>query len=108
MARSKLKTDAYTALVAAVDVARKTHDELKLMSYKDVEKLLGESAAGLSKTFVVNMQRKLVRSMVQEGLQSAADWILSRISGTYPNAAVGVKRGRIVQVWLDGKPEEVE
>ncbi len=81
---------------------------LELLSPAQVREAIGQGVRGLSKTFIGNMQRRLVAEMRREELQSAADWILSRILTQFPNAEVTVKRNRIVQVWLDGLPEEID
>ena len=107
-ARRQQKSDAYTALITGVDAGDVKHQALELLTTKEVKAVIGGKADGLSNTFIGNMQRKLVRKMQHEELQSVADWVLSLITSQYPNAEVDIKRGRIVQVWLDGKPEVVE
>ena len=105
-ARRLRKADAYADLEIAVDAGSKTHMELALMDDAAVRAMIGEKAKGLSTAFVGNLRDRLVRKMQQAELQSAADWIVSRVSGQYPNAEVSISRGRVVQVHLDGVPEE--
>ncbi len=107
-ARRQRKSDAYAQLETAVGAANKTHEALALMTTGELRTMIGEKANGLSGTFVGNLQQRLVKKMQQAELQSAADWVKSLILVQYPNADVTIKRGRVVQVWLDGKPEEPE
>lgn len=98
----------YESLKAAIVSQKLSVRGLELLSPAQVREAIGQGARGRSLTFIGNMQRRLVAEMRREELQSAADWILSRIVTQFPKAEVTVRRNRIVQVWLDGKPEETE
>ncbi len=102
------KRTLYESLKAAIVSQKLSVRGVELLSPAQVRMAIGQGVRGLSVTFIRNMQRRLVAEMRREELQSAADWILSRILSQFANAGVAVKRNRIVQVWLDGLPEEIE
>lgn len=100
------KRALYESLKIAVGLQKLSTRGVELLSPGQVRTAIGPDAKGLTNTLVRNMQRKLVREMERAESQSAADWVISRIFTQYPNAEVGVKRGRVLQIWFDGVPVE--
>ncbi len=102
------KRTLYPSLKAAVVSHKLSTRGVELLSPAQVRMAIGQGAAGSSITLIRNIQRKAAVEMRREELQSAADWILSRLRTQFPDAEVGVKRNRVVQVWLDGEPKVIE
>lgn len=96
--------DAYSDLVTATSDA----SALQLMTLKEVRTLIGSNAVDLSETLIENFQRKRVKQIQYENLQSAADWIKSLIIGTYPQADVNLEHQNCLKIYLEGKPKEIE
>ncbi len=107
-ARRLQRTAAYDELKDAIQAAGHTYPAVLLLDVKAVRTLIGEKARGMSQTLIRNMQRKALVELKRAELQSAADWILSRILSQFPGAEVKIRRGRVIELWLDGVPEEVE
>ncbi len=105
-ARRLRKTGVFDDLRAAIEAAAMTYQALELLDGAAVRTLIGAKAAGLSGTFVRNMQQKVVAEMKRRELQSVADWIVSRVASQFPNVGVVPKRGRVIEVHLDGVPSE--
>ena len=103
-----IKIDAYQNFELSVKTANYSADGVKLLTIDEVRLLIGVEAKSLTITFVTNMQQKLVAEMKLQELQSAANWIISRIITQFPTAEAKVKRNRKIEIWLDGLPEEIE
>jgi len=106
--KQRLRRGVYDDLTAAIEAVAMTYQAVELRSDAEVRALIGDKAAGLSGTFIANLRRKAVRSMKRKEMESVADWIVSRVSGQFPNVGVVPKRGRMIQVYLDGVPEVIE
>lgn len=99
--QTKLK-NAYIDLVAAISDDR----ALELLKPEEVQNLIGKNADDFTITIIESLQRQRLKQIRSEKLQSAADWIKSLIITTYPKNDVIIKRGNIIQIYLDGLPAE--
>ena len=77
-----------------------------LLSLAEVSTMVG--VTGLSVTFIRNIQQGIVTRIESQELQEIADDIVTRMKGAYPDIAAVSERNRIIKVWLDGLPKEVE
>ena len=102
------KREIYNDLKSAIKTAGITYQTLELMNDAEVRVLIGARADGLSGTFIQNMQRKAVEQMKHKEMKSVADWIVSRVSGQFPNVEAIPRRDRTIRVYLDGIPEVIE
>ena len=59
-------------------------------------------AEGMTRTFVKNMRDRLAARMRQREAQTAAAWIESRVRTQFAQAQTRVRKGRVIEVWLDG------
>lgn len=81
-------------------------DSIASLSLTEVNAMV--DIIGLSSTFVKNMQQSLINQVKYQELQEIADDIVIRLKSHSPDVAAIPQRGRIIKVWLDGKPEEIE
>ncbi len=70
--------------------------------------LIGVEAKGATTTLIRNMRSRLAAELRRKEMQAVADWIISHVQTRFADVEVKVRRGRVIEVWLDGKPAEVE
>lgn len=70
--------------------------------------LIGPEAKGASTTLIRNIRSRLGAELRRKEMQATADWIISRVQTRFTDVEVKIRRGRVIEVWLDGKPAEVE
>ena len=61
---------------------------------------------GMTQTFLKNMRNRLAAKLRQREAETAAAWIESKVRVRFPQAQTKVRRGRVIEVWLDGVPVE--
>ncbi len=89
----------------AVEAAGIEVDGIEALSVDDVRQMAGVEARGRTGTFVANMKRRMALELELREVQGVAQWIQSRIQTQFPEAEVKVRRGRVVEVFLDGQLE---
>ncbi len=102
------KATAYNDFQKAVELGGYVSDAIESMSVKDLRLLIGKPSNSLTVTYVKNMREKLVRSMKLTELQLIADSVLANICVLFPNAAVKLGRRRVISIYFDGLPKEIE
>ncbi len=107
-ARSVRRADAYDALRSAVSLAEHEPDALEALNGPAMRSLIGAKSRGLTAAYVSNMQSRLVGELRQAEMQATADWIISSVRTRFGSAEAKVRRGRVIEVWLDGLPPEVQ
>ncbi len=70
--------------------------------------LIGPEAKGATTTLIRNMRSRLAAELRRKEMQAVADWIISHVRTRFADVEVKIRRGRVIEVWLDGKPAEVE
>jgi len=78
------------------------------LSIEDVRVMAGVAAGERTVTFLENMRLSLANELQTEQDESIVQWIIAQIQGQFPLAVGGMRRGRIVEVHLDGYSEEDE
>ena len=104
MRRSQL----YKRLRDAVEVRGDDSSAVEDMSAAAARSIIGLEAAGATTTLIRNAKRTLAAELRREEMQATADWIVSGVQTRFAEAEVKIRRGRVVEVWLDGLQEEVE
>lgn len=102
------KIEAYRIFVTGIETANKTWQEVTSMSIKQIRNFIGEEAAGLTHSFLVNMKNQHIKTMKRAEVQSAAEWTISRITMKFPDAGVRISGERSFQIFLDDVPEDIE
>ncbi len=70
--------------------------------------LIGADAKGVTTTLIRNMRSTLAAELRRKEMQTVADWIISHVRTRFADVEVKIRRGRVMEVWLDGVPEDVE
>lgn len=98
------KKQAYENLQDVIKgyTAKATED----LSVSDVRSLI--SIAGLSGAYITNMLVQSTKEKQLQELEIAASRALAPLQGDYPRAQAKPKRGRKIEIWLDGIPKEIE
>jgi hypothetical protein len=78
------------------------------LSIEDVRVMAGVSAGERTVTFLENMRLSLANELQTEQDESIVQWIIAQIQGQFPLADGAMRRGRIVEIHLDGYSEEDE
>ena len=78
------------------------------LSVEDVRVMAGVAKGERTVTFLENMKRSLANELRVEQDESIVQWIISQIQGQFPLAVGAMRRGRIVEIHLDGCIEEDE
>ncbi|HPD47913.1 MAG TPA: hypothetical protein P5279_14900 [Anaerohalosphaeraceae bacterium] len=65
-------------------------------------------AEGMTATLVANVRRAVAAELRQKEMAAGAAWVEQQVRARYPQAAAVFRRGRVIEVWLDGVPAEVE
>lgn len=101
---SKNKVTARENLThATTEMSQQAVTQLTLVEMRELM-----DVTGLTVTFIRNEQQSIIAQKAQQELQAAADIIVTRMKGSFPDIAVVPKRNRTLKVWLDGLPEEIE
>ena len=78
------------------------------LSIEDVRVMAGVAAGERTVTFLENMRLSLANELQTEQDESIVQWIIAQIQGQFPLAVGAMRRGRIVEIHLDGYSEEDE
>ena len=98
------KTRAYENLILAT--AGMSQEVVAHLPLAEVYSLI--KVTGLTVTFVSNIQQSIVAQKGRQELQDVANEIVTRMKGRFPDIVATPNRNRIIKVWLDGLPEEIE
>ena len=102
------RTELYKRLRDAVESRGDDSDAVEALGTRAVRALIGPEAEGMTTTLIRNTRRRLAAELRRKEMQATADWIISSVRTRFADVEVKVRRGRVIEVWLDGKPAEVE
>ena len=100
--------ELYKRLRDAVEARGDDSVAVEGLSVAAARSLIGPEAARATTTLIRNAKRTLAAELRRKEMQTVADWIIASVRTRFGSAEVGIKRNRIIQVYLDGRPEEVE
>ena len=102
------RTELYKRLRDAIEARGDDSDAVEALRTRAVRALIGPEAARATTTLIRNTRRRLAAELRRKEMQAVADWIISHVRTRFAEVEVKVRRGRVIEVWLDGKPAEVE
>ena len=105
-ATSVRKRDAYDSFRDAARLEEYDSAAVEALRTTATRLLIGDKSKGLTTTCVGNMRRRLAEELRRDEMQAVADGILLEVQKDFPGAEVKIRRGRVIEVWLDGLPEE--
>ncbi len=103
-----LKRELYKKLRDAVEAQGDDSDAVEHLGTRAARALIGPEAAGVTTTLIRNAKRTLAAELRRKEMQATADWIISGVRTRFGSAEVKIRRGRVIEVWLDGKLAEIE
>jgi hypothetical protein len=92
----------------AVEARGNDSDAVEGLSAAAARAIIGPEAAGATVTMIENAKRRLAAELRRREMRTVADWIIARVQTRFEGAQVKIRRRRVIEVWLDGKPAEVE
>ena len=98
----------YTKLKEAAAKQAANAAAVNSLSIEDVQVMAGIAAGERTVTFLENMRLSLANELQVEQDESIVQWIIAQIQGQFPLAVGAMRRGRIVEIHLDGYSEEDE
>ncbi len=98
----------YTKLKEAAAKQAANATAVNSLSIEDVRVMAGVTAGEKTVTFLENMRLSLANELQTEQDNSIVQWIIAQIQGQFPLAQGAMRRGRIVEIHLDGYSEEDE
>ena len=101
------RTELYKRLRDAVEARGDDSDAVEALGTRAVRALIGPEAEGMTTTLIRNSRRRLAAELRRKEMQATADWIISSVRTRFGSAEVKIRRGRVIEVWLDGLPEEI-
>ncbi len=104
MRRSQL----YKRLRDAVEAQGSDSGGVEALSAAAARSLIGPLAAGMTTTLLENAKRRLAAELRRREMRTVADWIVTGVKTRFAGAQVKIRRQRVIEVWLDGMPEEIE
>ncbi len=102
------RRELYKRLRDAVEARGDDSDAVEALRTNAVRSLIGPEAARATTTLIRNTRRRLAAELRRKEMQTVADWIIAHVRTRFANVEVKVRRGRVIEVWVDGKPAEVE
>ena len=100
--------ELYKRLRDAVEAQGSDSDAVEGLSAAAVRSIIGPEADGMTTTLIRNAKRTLAEELRHREMQATADWIISGVKTRFADAEVKIRRGRVIEVWLDGKLAEIE
>ncbi len=98
----------YTKLKEAAAKQAANATLVNSLSIEDVRVMARISVGERTVTFLENMRLSLANELQVEQDESIVQWIIAQIQGQFPLAEGAMRRGRIVEIHLDGYSEEDE
>ena len=100
------KSQLYKRLRDAVEARGDDSVAVEGLSAAAARSIIGPEAAGMTTTLIRNAKRTLAAELRRKEMQATADWIVSGIQTRFADVEVKIRRGHVIEVWLDGLPEE--
>jgi len=98
----------YKRLRDAVEAQGSDRGRVEGLSAAEVRSLIGADARGMTTTMVNNATAVLAAESRRREMQATADWIISLVQRRFADVEVKIRRRGLIEVWLEGKPAEVE
>ncbi len=102
------RRELYKRLRDAVEARGDDSDAVDALRSLAVRALIGPEAKGATTTLIRNTRRRLAAELRRKEMRTVADWIISSVRTRFADVEVKIRRGRVIEVWLDGLPEEIE
>ncbi len=102
------RSELYKRLRDAVEARGDDAAGVEALRTRAVRLLIGPESKGITTTLIRNTRRRLAAELRRKEMQTVADWIIASVRTRFGSAEVKMRRGRVIEVWLDGKPAEVE
>ena len=99
--RAIFKTFKQAVEAADIDLAG-----IKAMSVDAVRQMAGAEYG--TSTVLKNMKKTMVAELQRKEVVATADWLVTSVQTRFANAEVRIRRGQMIEVWLDGLPKEIE
>ena len=100
--------ELYKRLRDAVEAQGSDAAGVEGLSAAAARSIIGPEAARATTTLIRNAKRTLAAELRHKEMRTVADWIISSVRTRFASAEVKIRRGRVIEVWLDGLPKEVE
>jgi len=98
----------YKRIEEAAEAQRLDAAAVEGLSTEVMRTLAGVQDGPVTATLLAGIQRKIGAVMRRKEVQAAAEWIEAQLRVRFPEAKAVVRRGRVIEVWLDGLPKEEE
>ncbi len=102
------RRELYKKLRDAVEARGDDAAGVEGMSVPAARSIIGPEAARATTTLIRNASRTLAAELRRKEMRTVADWIVSGVKTRFGSAEVKIRRGRVIEVWLDGKLAEIE
>ncbi len=102
------RRELYKRLRDAVKARGDDSDAVEGLSAAAARSIIGPEADGMTTTLIKNAMRTLAAELRRKEMRTVADWIVSRVKTRFAGAQVKIRRRGVIEVWLDGLPEEIE
>ncbi len=102
------RRELYKRLRDAVEARGDDSGGVEGLSVAAARSIIGLEAEGATVTLIRNAKRTLAAELRRKEMQATADWIISGVRTRFGSAEVKIRRGRVIEVWLDGKLAEIE
>ena len=102
------KRELYKRLKDAVEARGDDSVAVEGLSAAAARALIGPEAKGATTTLIRNAKRMLAAELRRKEMQATAERIVSGVKTRFGSAEVKIRRGREIEVWLEGLPEEIE
>ncbi len=102
------KRELYKRLKDAVEARGDDSVAVEGLSAAAARSIIGPEADGATTTLIRNAKRTLAAELRRKEMQATAEWIVSGVKTRFGSAEVKIRRGRVIEVWLEGLPEEIE
>ena len=100
------KRELYKRLKDAVEARGDDSAAVEGLSARAARLLIGPEAKGMTTTLIRNAKRTLAAELRRKEMRTVADWIATGVRTRFADVEVKIRRGRVIEVWLDGMPEE--
>ena len=102
------KRELYKRLRDAVEARGDDSDAVEGLSAAAARSIIGLEAGGATVTLLENAKRTLAAELRRKEMRTVADWIATGVRTRFADVEVKIRRERVIEVWLDGMPEEIE
>ncbi len=102
------RRELYKRLRDAVEARGDDAAGVEGLSAAAARSIIGPEADGMTTTLIRNAMRTLAAELRRKEMGTVADWIISGVKTRFEGAQVKIRRRRVIEVWLDGKPAEIE